>query len=45
MGQRRPVDGSVDRIVPLLRPVFGDGGLYNVVVYSLFVEPGLFVGS
>ena len=45
MGQGRPVDGSVNRIVPFLRPVFGDGGLCNVVVYSLFVEAGLFVGS
>ena len=45
MGQGRPVDGCVDRIVPLLGPVFSDGGLCNVVVDSLFVEAGLFVGS
>ena len=45
MGQGRPVDGCIDRMAPLLGPVFGDSGLCDVVVYSLFVEACLFVGS
>ena len=32
-------------MVPFIGPVFGDGGLSEVVVYSLFVESCLFVGS
>ena len=40
----RPVDGGVGGIVPLLGPVFGDGGLGDVVVDLLFVEASLFVG-
>ena len=35
----------MDRVVPLVGPVFGDGGLGEVVIYALFVEVCLFVGS
>ena len=35
----------MDRVIPLIGPVFGNGGLGEVVIYALFVEACLFVGS
>ena len=35
----------MDRVIPFIGPVFGDGGLSEVVIYSLFVEVRLFIGS